>query len=408
MKLQSLALAAIVLPLAPAARADVHVVDAAGGGDFTDLQPAIDAAQDGDTLLVKPGTYSRAEIVGKALQVMADSGGIARVVGGMAVRNLLSDQEVVLNRLWIEGDPLGVLDALQVEVALGAVRVERSELYGAASVSDSHAGDAVDASFAEDVALLGTLLLAGNGNDMSPFGSDGGDGVRASGSRVALYDCAVQGGNGGDADSASDFPGRAGHGVRAVDSVVWLSGSSVFGGDGGGDGLFACFPGGDGLRLVGQATTGWLLDSTAQGGTGACGAPAGAATSTSSGATKLDVNGEARSFQPPPVAREGQPIGLVFHGLPGEQVFLVPTAQAMWTIHPTWAGVLLIQLPPLGPRERLGFIGPAGSLETFKIAPTLPAGVEDSVLRWQAFFMNPAGQIRIGGAATRVVIDSSF
>jgi len=33
------------------------VVDPSGGGDFTEIQPAIDAAADGDTVLVQPGEY---------------------------------------------------------------------------------------------------------------------------------------------------------------------------------------------------------------------------------------------------------------------------------------------------------------------------------------------------------------
>ena len=33
------------------------IVDPSGGGDFIEIQPAIDAAQNGDTVLVKPGEY---------------------------------------------------------------------------------------------------------------------------------------------------------------------------------------------------------------------------------------------------------------------------------------------------------------------------------------------------------------
>ncbi len=33
------------------------VVDLNGGGDFTEIQPAIDAAEDGDTVLVRSGEY---------------------------------------------------------------------------------------------------------------------------------------------------------------------------------------------------------------------------------------------------------------------------------------------------------------------------------------------------------------
>ena len=39
------------------------VVDLGGGGDFTAIQPAIDAAEDGDTVLVKPGEYGIAETI---------------------------------------------------------------------------------------------------------------------------------------------------------------------------------------------------------------------------------------------------------------------------------------------------------------------------------------------------------
>ena len=37
------------------------VVDAAGGGDFTNIQAALDAAADGDRVLVRPGTYEIVE-----------------------------------------------------------------------------------------------------------------------------------------------------------------------------------------------------------------------------------------------------------------------------------------------------------------------------------------------------------
>ena len=36
-------------------------VDLNGGADYTEIQPAIDAAKDGDTVLVKPGEYVVAE-----------------------------------------------------------------------------------------------------------------------------------------------------------------------------------------------------------------------------------------------------------------------------------------------------------------------------------------------------------
>ena len=43
------------------ARGATIVVDPGGGGDFREIQPAIDVAADGDTVLVKPGEYVVAE-----------------------------------------------------------------------------------------------------------------------------------------------------------------------------------------------------------------------------------------------------------------------------------------------------------------------------------------------------------
>ncbi len=53
------------------------VVDLNGGAEFTAIQPAIDAAEDGDTVLVKPGEYVITEPVsykGKAITLRSQSG----------------------------------------------------------------------------------------------------------------------------------------------------------------------------------------------------------------------------------------------------------------------------------------------------------------------------------------------
>ena len=58
---------ALSIFLAAAARAStagVLVVAANGSGNFLDLQPAVDAAQDGDVILVRSGTYGTFAIVG--------------------------------------------------------------------------------------------------------------------------------------------------------------------------------------------------------------------------------------------------------------------------------------------------------------------------------------------------------
>ena len=72
--------------LATPARADVLVVDAAGGGQYTDIQSAVLAAQDGDVVLVRTGVYGPFDVRAKALDIVAYEGADVRVVGTTRVR----------------------------------------------------------------------------------------------------------------------------------------------------------------------------------------------------------------------------------------------------------------------------------------------------------------------------------
>jgi len=61
----------------PVCRAAVIVVDQAGGGDFTEIQPALDAAQAGDQIRVMPGEYVISVPInfrGNALRLYSESG----------------------------------------------------------------------------------------------------------------------------------------------------------------------------------------------------------------------------------------------------------------------------------------------------------------------------------------------
>src|SRR5688572_18660193 len=90
-----LSLALLVLPVDRAA-AGVLVVDASGGGAFTDLPAAVAAAADGDILLLKSGAYTAPTIANKALDVVADTGASVVVQGPFAVTDLTATRAVTI------------------------------------------------------------------------------------------------------------------------------------------------------------------------------------------------------------------------------------------------------------------------------------------------------------------------
>ena len=57
MGMKNLSLILVFLLSIASANAEVFTVDADGGADFTEIQAAINASQNGDTIVVKPGTY---------------------------------------------------------------------------------------------------------------------------------------------------------------------------------------------------------------------------------------------------------------------------------------------------------------------------------------------------------------
>jgi hypothetical protein len=72
----------LIAALAPAltAQGRVWVVDDGPlAADFSALQPAVDAAAEGDILLVMPGNYASFKITGKSLTVTAEHPGRAKL-----------------------------------------------------------------------------------------------------------------------------------------------------------------------------------------------------------------------------------------------------------------------------------------------------------------------------------------
>src|SRR5262245_17885648 len=93
--------AALILIGAMPALADVLVVRGPGATHPT-LQAAINAAVDGDVILVRAGTDSSALISAKGIAIVVEPGAIAVVNGSFTIEQLASAQSVVVTGLKIQ------------------------------------------------------------------------------------------------------------------------------------------------------------------------------------------------------------------------------------------------------------------------------------------------------------------
>ncbi|MHC5065102.1 MAG: hypothetical protein ACYTG5_14140, partial [Planctomycetota bacterium] len=91
----------LVLALSPGlcAQGDI-IVDAAGGGDYTEIQAAVDAAPVGATIRVRHGIYPAVSI-SKGVRLLGDPPGelpedVVRMDGGFTVLDLPASESFVL------------------------------------------------------------------------------------------------------------------------------------------------------------------------------------------------------------------------------------------------------------------------------------------------------------------------
>lgn len=422
---------ALASVLVASASAGVIVVGTGPGTQYTQIQAAVNAAADGDTILVRSGSYSGFTIDTKSLTVQGDGTTRPQLTSGIIVRNLTVGRAVVLASLAVtNGNPAGLSctnDSGPVRVVDCALTGYFPYLYGdggqGAQLTDDPAG----------IAFERCTLKGGHGADgwlddsFGGNGGNGGDGVRAKGSQVALYDCTLEGGKGG---GGVDFGGRGGDGAHLSPSTlatfVSSSGCTFTGGTGGDtyEDIFLYIAvvgdGGDGLEMEASTAT-WSLDNAYTAG------PAGQwhtcppANNGSPGvATRgpgqiYTFNQQSIAMSAPSLVRESSSMTFTFTGEPGDQVFLFAAERTRFLAIPSWRGVLvarpshpMLHMKPLTPELPFVVLDATGHGTVVVPVPALDPGVASLTTYLQAYRVSASGSITLGSFLPITVVDSAY
>ena len=383
-----------LLLLAPAPVAQtVHVVDGAGGAAFTDIPPAVATAVSGDTILVKPGSYSAFTIAGKTLTVTAETDQVVSV-GPFEVTGLASNQWVVLRGMEVG---TGATGTSRIHANAGWVGLEDCNLFPDATTT----GSTLEVDACAAVQLVRSIVQGRNG-----------DAVAATASGLHVFDCTILG-----ADAPADGSGGDGHhGIVQDGGTVLIEGGLVQGGTGD-DGTGAAFvcavppgDGGDGLVLFGApAPVARLQGATLAGGAGgtnpACsdGTP-GSAWVTFSG-TVTDLGGVHHGLDVETPERMGQIATNVLTGAPGDIVVLGIGVGPAATWFPPWSGT--ISVDPVLVTLPMGTVPPTGSFTVDVLIPLFP-NFQSVQFFEQAVFVTPAGQITLSTPCYPMALNPVF
>jgi hypothetical protein len=387
------ALCALLFLSSRALAGGVRIVDATGLRNFPDIQSAIDAAVDGDVLLVGAGTYPGFTIDGKSLSIFGvPAGALVVSTGAVSVRNVLDKRAALCG---LSG---GILT---VENCSGSIGVQDCSFHAPVAMFSQVAAGNVDGSV--EVVLSRCSFVGG---DAPPclscsHGSYGGDGLHVAQSTIAIYDCSFRGGKG--AFCCTDT-GDGGAGAEiGAQSWVFAARCSFTGGDSG-DGSPPCWGGtgtwcgnsGTGLRVFGELHA--LSNEYASGSDGAncCVGGGSAFECLGSGAVCDFLPGAARSLEVPFLSLDRAPWSLTLSGRPRDALFLNRSLAPVFQYEPALSGVCTSRLLPFPSSSPLGLVPLSGSLALDVSQRPLPDGVVAQLNYLQGYVVDPAGTTTLG------------
>jgi len=349
---------------------DVWVVDSGGGGDFVLVQDAVNAAQPGDTALLRDGSYPETvSIPGKGLQLVGEvpevSVGRIRSTGG----SLLDTEYFMANiagrvafdpgKFHPPSRPLVLLDSCKFRAGYGLDNgVEVWDVLRSLTLVDSVSYGVYGGECSATTAYYssGVLIDEGTGCDLCVFHSS------------------VAGGSGSDGcdcftcESGED----GGPGITFGGDVLHTHGAEVQGGSGG----CGCGPGLDGPEIVLRA--GIHDPSTAP----------------------------VARLRAPKLVREGDGAEFIVEGEPGARVTLLSSPRQGSRYLGADVGALLLG-SPLG-FQPLGTIPSDGVLRYPFTVDELPAGEEGEMTYYQAVVREQGGTRHLTNPSGMLTLDSSI
>ena len=355
----------------------VVIVDATAG-PITSIQAGIDAANAGDTVLVKTGSYQGFTVIGKGLTITGELNHVVNVIGTMLIANLAAGSFVAVRGITVTVPFVpGVLTPPPTLVNnAGMVWVEDC------TIVDNNLGITFSGYQGHGVAVQNCVSVAFTRCSItgSP-GAPSGEGIHSDSSSVSIHDCTVRG-----ADSAISVsqPLAGGDGATVSGGFLFASGTTFRGGKGspgvsiGGPGIpTVCHnggPGGNGIRLSGSSPAADVLACSFVPGVGGLGqanhgcsdgAPGQPMVVSSGFVTTL--TGVARHYSATSPVRGGQSTTLVFHGPVGEGAWIAYWTSPANVFLPSFLGPLLVGGPP-----NLASMGTMPASEVLTVPITAP------------------------------------
>ncbi|MBL8695069.1 MAG: hypothetical protein JNJ88_13325 [Planctomycetes bacterium] len=223
---------------------NVWVVDDTPGPGvaFFTIQDAVNAASNGDVILVKTGTYGQFIINGKSLVITADTGQTVSLDVPLGATNLIQNiqfpQSVVIRG--VRPASGGKRSAFTIDSCTGFVWFEDSFVYGT-TLSNQQSLPGLTVVSSQTVVLRNTKVRGDSGysyaGDPSQLATPGAKGIDATSSGLFLYESTSNGGMGGSggfhATLGAINGANGGDALTLNGGEIYAQGATFTGGTGG-------------------------------------------------------------------------------------------------------------------------------------------------------------------------------